>query len=72
MTVRMEQIKRDSRVRAGWRRLVRCAARALIITPDGTAKEEEGIGPIYPAVSIAKDEHYPAVCVAGPTLLLTP
>ena len=34
-----EEIMRDSRDRAGWRRLVRCATRAVIITHDGTGKE---------------------------------
>ena len=53
MNESMERITRDTRDRAEWRRLIRCAARAagedwcyvrhgrLIITPDGTVKEEE-------------------------------
>ena len=37
----MERITRETRDRAGWRRLLRCAARhgRLIITPEVTAKE---------------------------------
>ena len=36
-----DQSVRDTRHRDEWRRLIRCAARRLIITPDGTVKEEE-------------------------------
>ena len=39
-SVSTERITRETRDHAGWRRLIRCAARRLIITPNGTVKEE--------------------------------